>query len=304
MRKAFSMVELLFVIVILGIVASIGSEMIANVYKSYIVQRATHTASLKSELAINQIANRLLYRIDKSVLARKPDTNTTILGTTVYPLADIPLSGVDQYSALEWIGYENDGFTQSQQPAWSGFADLNDSNYTKFTTTGSKLTKEQTILQNLSGKTPSDTPAIIFNTAKYRTNTAYNAICMYSKTGCIFPVTIIDDTHFAFTTDGNRTAGQMIYSEFYKLAASAYAIVPENNVTRNGINVFDLILYSNYQPWEGESYDKGDRSILARNVSVFRFRQEPNSIRIKLCTIAPISATDQIATCKEKSVIR
>jgi len=307
-KKAFTMIELVFVIVVLGIVASIGSEIIVQVYESYIIQRATHNASLKSELAINQIANRLLYRIDKSVLARVPGNTAAVEGVDVYPLSKVPLgaAGVDTFTALEWIAYDNDGFTQSSQPAWSGFADLNASKYTAIVTTGSKLSNETIVLRNLEGNN-TIRPAIVFAAPTYRENEDYTATCMYSQTGCIFPVTFTGDNNLTFTTagtDGNRTAGKMVYSEFYKLAGSAYAIVPENNSTINDVNVSDLVLYSNYQPWAGENYTQGDRSLLIPNVSVFRFKQEPNSIRIKLCTVVAIGSKEQIATCKEKSVIR
>ncbi|MCW8821398.1 MAG: prepilin-type N-terminal cleavage/methylation domain-containing protein, partial [Sulfurovum sp.] len=63
LRTAFSMLELIFVIIILGIVSSIGAEIIAQVYESYIVQRATHRSSIKTELAATQIANRLTYAV-------------------------------------------------------------------------------------------------------------------------------------------------------------------------------------------------------------------------------------------------
>ncbi|MCB4762456.1 MAG: type II secretion system protein, partial [Sulfurovum sp.] len=43
------MLEVVFVTVILGIVASIGAEIIANVYESYIVQRAQYRAAIKTE---------------------------------------------------------------------------------------------------------------------------------------------------------------------------------------------------------------------------------------------------------------
>jgi len=308
-RKAFSMLELIFVIVILGIVSSIGSEIIVNVYESYIVQKASHKASIKSGLAINQIANRLQYRIDKSLLARKPGQTGIILATDVYPVNQVPISGannVDTFTALEWIGMENDGFTQSGQPAWSGFTDLNQSTFTSIVSTGSKLSNEGTILKNISGNTTAPSPAILFHTAEYRTGKRYDdTLCMYNANGCIFPVDYnTTDTNLTFTGGGDRNATDMIYSEFYTLAASAYAIVPENNTTVNGIPTSDLVLYSNYQPWLGENYTNGSRSILVRNVSVFRFKQEISSIRIKLCTIARISQNTQISTCKEKAVIR
>lgn len=305
-RKAFSLLELIFVIIILGIVSSIGSEIIVQVYQSYILQKSTHNASLKSELAINQIANRLLYRIDSSMLARIPGQTGIVEGTDVYPVDEVPLGGteINTYTALEWISYENDGLTQSQEPAWSSFTDLTESSFSSIKTTGSLLSNETSILNNLAGANPAPNPAIIFNTAEYRPGARYDALCMYHNNGCIFPVTIGNDTNLSFTGGGDRVAGQMIYSEFYQLLASANAIVPENSSTVNGVTTWDLALYSNYQPWLGDNYLDGRRSILARNVSVFRFKQEFNSVRIKLCTNARISKTENISTCKEKSVIR
>jgi len=50
-RKAFSIIEIVFVIVILGIVASIASDIIVQVYDSYIVQRAVYRVNYKTELA-------------------------------------------------------------------------------------------------------------------------------------------------------------------------------------------------------------------------------------------------------------
>jgi len=63
-KQAFTMLEIVFVIVILGVVASIGSKIIVQVYEGYIIQKAVHDASVKTELAINLLANRLVYRID------------------------------------------------------------------------------------------------------------------------------------------------------------------------------------------------------------------------------------------------
>ena len=67
------MLELIFVIVILGIVSSIGAEIIAKIYGQYIIQRAQHRASIKTELAATQIANRLRYAIPGTVYRIKSD---------------------------------------------------------------------------------------------------------------------------------------------------------------------------------------------------------------------------------------
>ena len=72
-QKAFTLLEVIIVILILGIVASIGSGIIANVYENYLLQRATYRASLKTELAAQQIANLLSYRIPHTTIAKNPN---------------------------------------------------------------------------------------------------------------------------------------------------------------------------------------------------------------------------------------
>lgn len=321
-NKAFTMLELIFVIIILGIVASIGSTVIAKVYESYIIQRAVHNASIKTELAINQLANRLAYRIDVSMLARKPG-NTGYNGAganpDIYPIFNVPIGQQNTYTAMEWINYDNDGFASSLQPGWSGFVDLNASAYASIKSIGSDLAQEQTVLTNLG---VANNPAIVFlGTDEYRNNAGasfiYDALTMYNPAGSIFPVTLAAGDVLTFTAGGDRTLGQMVYSEFYQLASSAYAVVPQRDATVGAVGpnggsmittnaeVWDLMFYYNYQPWvTGSTIANAPSSLLLKNVSVFRFKQEEHSIRIKLCTIEPIGDDDQISICKEKAVIR
>ena len=307
-RHGFTMLELIFVMIILGIVSSIASSAIVQIYESYIVQRSLHNASLKSELAINQLANRLTYRVDRSLLARKSGHTGIIEDTDVYPIRDVPISDVNDYDSLEWIAYENDGFASSASPGWSGFCDLDASSFTAIKSTGSSFTQENTILNNLAGTASGSTPnpAIIFTgTSKYQITKNYETLNMYHASGNIFPVTLAGNI-LTFTGGGDRNVTNMVYTEFYQLLASAYAVVPENEHTVNGVTVWDLILYSNYQPWLGENYTDGTSSLLAKNVSVFRFKEERNSIRIKLCTVESfgLESDKKMSSCKEKAVIR
>ena len=325
-KNAFSMLELIFVIVILGIVASVGSSIIVKVYESYIIQRAVHNASLKTELAITQLANRLVYRIDTSVVARVPGSTGNATPADIVPLRNILPSQANTHRTLEWIAYDNDGFsTQGSRvtgvtPAWSGFTDLLHANTdgTNIVSTGSTLGTETIILANLFPNMVN--PAIVFMAENYQDTPVvpipYDAMCMYGGgAGCIFPVTLAGNI-LTFTGVGNRTPGNMVYSEFYQLAGSAYAVVPVQTpangedipnlgVTVNGTPVWDLTLHYDYQPWEGENHltNVNNRSILLKKVSVFRFKQEENSVRIKICTTESIGTQD-VSICKEKAIIR
>ncbi|SFV55234.1 hypothetical protein MNB_SV-6-1905 [hydrothermal vent metagenome] len=210
-RGAFTMLELVFVIVILGIVASIGSELIARVYQGYILQRAQHRSSLKTELAVLQIANRLSQAIPGTVVRRlTKDGATENIGDPM--LLDTTGSG---YTVLQWVGADMDSFDSNSTPGWSGFCDVDASSDTSISTPGSKLSIANTIEKNLgrSGKF-----AIFF---------PYDMTAYFGS-----------GTSDTITLDNNVSK---IY-EHYKLAWTSYALVIENN---------DLYLYYNFPPTVG-----------------------------------------------------
>ena len=294
-RYGFTLLEVVFVVVVLGIVASIGSSVIVRVFESYIIQKATHNAALKTELAINQLANRLVYRIGQSVVARKADGS-------MLPLNSVDTTTSDDFNILEWIAYDNDSFSSSNLPGWSGFVDLDNSSSTKgVISTGSDLAHARTVISKLGGSAALNFVGI----TDYRTGVAKDINCLHNTTGagCIYPVDMSGTT--LSLKGGDIVSGAMVFSEYYQLARSAYAVVPVASTTIAG--TWDLTLYYNYAPWTGQTFSTPgvSKSILLRNVSVFRFKSDSgNSIRIKLCTIERISDTENISICKEKAVIR
>jgi hypothetical protein len=149
--------------------------------------------------------------------------------------------------------------------------------------------------------------AVLFreNNNYYSLNNEYNPICMglipedaNSSTDCIFRVSEHNNTAFNFL-DGKPK----IVTERYKLAWSAYAIAPEDP---DGDGLHDLMLYYNYQPWNGESYmdNTTSSSTLMHNVTVFKFSESGGVIRFKLCASENIGEDFNVTTCKEKVVIR
>ncbi len=287
------MLELVFVIVILGIVSSIGAEVIAKVYESYVMERATHRSSLKTGLAATQIANRLSYAIPGTVIGRK---STGFI--------DIDHLDANDYTILQWIGYDNDSFGAERVPGWSGFADIGLeatlTTATQLSTPGSALGTTSTIIAFLGGAGITDA-AIFFPSTFTVNNIGYDT----DKSGA-FPLTNVSTGELLGVTLTGKTI-----QEHYKLAWSSYAIVP---LLRDGTTpctpdtvsnqICDLHLYYNFQPWLGKAYTTGSHEILVRNVSVFRFTGSANTIRFKICQQEKISSTYKITSCKEKAVIR
>lgn len=303
-RSAFTLLEIIFVIVILGIVASIGTQIIVQVYERYITQKAIHNSSLKTELAATQLANRLAYSIPSAVIAREDDNR-------FYGTAAIPDNS--DANILEWIGYDADSFgsifNANRRPIWSGYCDTAASTKNAISTPGSRLRKLNTVVRHLSGSNtrmfdgailfPDITPHSVGFSETDRNDTRIHSIA--GRTGnTILNLDLVPNA---------RTI-----HEHYKLAWTAYAVVPtqldEATLKARGFKttdeIFDLTLYYDYQPWDGEKYsDAGVKSqLLITNVSVFRFTGSADSIRIKICQRETTGGTHTINSCKEKAVIR
>ncbi len=264
-RSAFTLLEVIFVIVILGIVASIGSELIVRVYQQYIVQRAQHRASIKTELAATQIANRLASAIPGTVYRIRTNNNYEPIDS------DFPSGSTgDDYKGLKWVGSDTDSFNATAIPGWSGFCDIDDSNQSTIKTPGSALSTTTAIINNLSASTPA--PIIYFP---------------YDPTP--YPATI------AGTIISPTGAGASHIVEHYKLAWTSYALVVEGG---------DLYLYYDFTATPTVAFSGKTRSLLMKNISTFKFKGAGRTIRFKICKEEQISENinENITACKEKAV--
>ncbi len=333
MQSAFTMIELVMVIVVLGIVSSIGAEIIAKVYENYILQRATHRANFKTELAAQQIANLLSYRIHGTTLARNPndrnssnDLNDTLLVTDPTQASD------NKHTLLEWIGSDIDSFGTAIPPGWNGFCDLDASGQSAIKTPGSKLSLASTVMSKLSNGTVSlassgKHPAIFFRNIRYQYDTStvpfteilYDPLSCMGMTGgsrnCISTVSRSGDETLNFVSMGSTN--KKVITEHYKLAWTAYAILPFKPGTDapcdTNASLCDLKLCYNYQPWEGDRITltasnklicPGSLSTIITNVSVFKFAEAGSTFRFKICNQENIGGDYNVSSCKEKAVIQ
>jgi prepilin-type N-terminal cleavage/methylation domain-containing protein len=273
LRRGFSVLELIFVIVVLGIVASIGSQIIARVYEQYITQKAQHLASVKVELAAQQIANRLRYAIAGTVYR--------IAGGALEPI-DSPLGlAPNAYTGIQWVGYDADSFDAAAQPGWSGFCDLRDGAYTPTTipTPGSNLTLTDTIIRNLSGGACTLTGSRIYFP---NDNTAYQ-INGWAGGGGVPQIQL--------------AAAPATMKEQYKLAWSSYRVD-----VRGGDLWLDYALPPLPPPLVGNAQINPVR--LMRQVSSFKFTATPAGVRFKLCKQDTIAGMERetVTACTEKVV--
>ncbi len=324
-RKALTLLEIIMVIVILGVIASIGSSIIVDSYRNYLLQNTTNKALMKTEIASQQIANLLSMRIPGTTISRNPNNLSDFL------LASSPTSVNDNnHSLLEWIASDKDSFSariaDAGKPGWSGFCDVDDSNSTVIKTPGSDLNFANSVMKNLSGgrvgldSNSTRHPAIFFRNRYYQYDDVNNNEVFYdvskcmglvdSNTSCISTVEKLSGSSNKLKfRSPSATRQHKVISEHYKLARTAYAICPRKRANGN----IDLILFYNYQPWEGDrlsssngdcNFTVGEQAVLVRNATVFKFAEVGNIFRFKLCTQESYGGDFNVTICKERAVIR
>ncbi|ASM38235.1 MAG: prepilin-type N-terminal cleavage/methylation domain-containing protein [Campylobacter sputorum] len=311
MKKAFTLVEVVFVIVIMAILALISSDLLANVYKNYIHTRSINELEYKTDIALEQISKRLSHRLKGSEIARLVEKESDKLTDTILSIKDDRPEDDKKY-ALEWIGksYETQILTHKtdNKVGWSGVSDLNFTkptalNETTFTSPGSKFDET---FKNTLKNVYSDKFGIFFITNQkpdIKKDFGYKDK-LHNK---IASGEIKDDDNITIIIPD----GMNEVSDMYYLLNTAYAVVPEktqdygekNKNQKSGENIFDLYLYYGYQPWEDINHDKAQKSLLAQNVSLFRFTQTQSGVIVmKLCMRTLDTDEIDFTVCKTKAV--
>ena len=304
-KRAFTMIEIIMVLVLFGIIAGIGAEIISKMYKNYIQSRTINYLQSQSNIAVEQIAKRLQYRIKDTTIARISGA-----GGDIKTLNDPAVN--TNYNVIEWIGYSNEAML-GNTPGWSGFIDLESATTSKtpgtLDTPGSNLNDVTTITTALNNDTAVGTFALIFKQrpAGFYDPNAQNGYGWRNAGATdidyLVPVKIGGATQFNIAITG-RPAD--VYEQYY-LAHTAYAIhrVANTDDGSNANDNFALALSYNYRPWiADETYDAASTAIIAEHVNLFRIKQVGSTIRIKLCLHdnGKSGAAQNLVACKEEVI--
>ena len=305
MKRAFTLLELIIVIVILGIIAMMSFNAMMNIYSNYFQTRTVNGLEMQTEIALEQISKRLEHRIKPSVIARKPSGG-------FLPLNDSRVNLNSGYEILEFIPYAyeifNDVPSGNKAGRYSGYVDLaNSSPATGLISPGSNFStevvetiKDLTCKDDASGcvdfKDKNGGVVAIFSDVYYDVQNSFGYKGISNLDIAKVGVKSTDGDTLEISGFANKQI-----SEQYHLAYTANAIVPEQSTdpkdAANG--VFDLNLYYDYRPWMGQGYKNGEKATLAKNVTRFVFIEKNGVIVLKLCMRAKNS---EITICKSKAV--
>ncbi|MDT8338669.1 MAG: prepilin-type N-terminal cleavage/methylation domain-containing protein [Sulfurimonas sp.] len=301
-RAAFTLLELIFVIVIMGILAKFGIELLSQAYKSFIFSSVNNRLQSQSSAAVETIASRLQYRIKDSVIAREADDD--FFGLAGY--------SDDNATILEWVATDIDGFRGNTAvlPHWSGIIDLDLSSSSVLVSPGTDTGELNTIIGVLS---PSATT--INNAAIYFVGSDSDIYTGYGWGGAIttqdvamHPIRSNGIANQFVPTNGatgadNNLSGVNVY-EYYQLAWTAYAVGIDDYDDTTGTGT--LKLWYDYQPWNGDTYlVKADgtetkSAVIMDDVSTFRFRAAGSIVKIQVCVNSDLM--EDYSLCKEKTI--
>ena len=291
MRKsAFTLLELIFVIVIIGILSKFGIELLFQAYKNFIFSSVNNALQSNSAAAVETIASRLQYRIKDSVIAREADGTVNALSGYTDGTATI----------LEWVGSDIDGFRGDSLPMWSGLIDLRhpNTNESVLVSPGTNTGALNTLIEVLSnGGSDINDSALYFIGSDSDIETGYgwngDLTAINTQNGAMHPIHSVSGQPAQFAPALGDFTGIDVY-EYYQLAWSAYAVV---HTPADG----NLTLYYDYQPWQGDGYANANgKVVLMENVDTFRFRAVGSIVKIQVCVKTDLMG--DYSLCKEKTI--
>lgn len=294
-RAAFTLLELIFVIVIMGILAKFGIELLSQAYKSFIFSSINNRLQSQSAAAVETIASRLQYRIKDSIIARKTAADYKALASSDYG---------DAATILEWVATDIDGFrgNSAVMPHWSGIIDIDLSSSSVLISPRTNTGELNTLISTLSNSNSGiDNAAIYFVGSDSDIFTGYGwGGAITTQDVAMHPIrrsATAGEENLLIPTNGatgadNNLSGVNVY-EYYQLAWTAYAVV---HTPADG----NLTLYYDYQPWEGQSYTDGASATLMEDVDTFRFKAAGSIVKIQVCVRTDLM--EDYSLCKEKTV--
>jgi len=243
-RSAFTMVELIMTIIIMGILASGAYISLAHLYTKSSKSKAISELSFDSTLISNQISALLTYRVPSTVIGYDSTTNSF---ESIYALSH-------EYGVLEWIGID---FENYKAKKYSSFIDFEKSNKDE-NTTYSPDTSIDTILTN-------------------NPNTALMFAGSFDEGGVVYGSDFNNsfgwhenNSSAIFSIKSNSTGNEIkltnrpskIYEKYY-LLKSAYAIARYSDIKQDAqcisnlnttVDNKTLFLFHSYYPWKGKTF--------------------------------------------------
>ncbi|MGZ8556538.1 MAG: type II secretion system protein [Sulfuricurvum sp.] len=252
-RRGFTFIELLFVIVILGIVGGIALEAVRQYYEGIFKTQEYSRRVAEADHILDQLTKYFENAIDKSIVNLDENKADGALdGTCVGRPTD---TSTGDYT-VAFVGVDNDSLRTTGKPGWS-------ETVAPVPFTGTTLTSDDADFSAAN--------AII--TGLYPTSDLANS-AIYNHQGAEYGC-----QYFNWNADNNLSAYYTINGvagNTLTLINNAVVASPDNDrkyLLRTGyafrvLNDGTFMMYTNFRPWKGELYTAAvKQNILGQNVA-------------------------------------
>lgn len=269
MRKGFTLIEIILVLVVLAILSAGTFKAIEAIYTRSAQAKAMTDLSLQSQIVLDQLSILLYNRIPNSVIGYTP-------GDICEPISDL----ITPRPILEWLAMADDELLRGD---YDGFIDMNASSKATFT-----LSTPHTIaLVNpdinlvFSGAFDGGSEDVTACSGAFGWHGAASDLSFDVSVG-VDNIVITDAVKPDF-----------IYEKYY-LTKTAYAVARGADVNVSGctidpslvVNDNTLLLFYDYQPYDGETFcgdgGVGEVAVLAQDVTAFSAQETNNIIRLSI----------------------
>ena len=312
-KKSFTLIELIFVIVILSLITIGSFKAIQMLYERYYQVNTITKFSILSQTTLDEVSSMLYYRIPLTAIG---------YSSTDGDFKQLQDVDDDKYSIFEWISEAYDAKKhmglEGLAYGYSGFIDLDASNKDTLTLVAKdfNITDVNNTLNKVfnNNQDLNKTAAIIFAgdldegevSADYNNSFGWHGH-EHNRTYLIHALKQVDnDANLTMTNDIN---GSRIYAKYY-LASSAWAIARGADINKSAecIKKFNiksselnntLFIFYNYRPWnletfcadphhDGKETNEGNVSILAKNITYFGVRAINAHLELKIQFTKPL----------------
>lgn len=302
--KAFTLIEMIISIVILGILSAGTFVSIKHLYLRVAKSKAMSDLSLDSQVIVDQISALLYDRVPSSVIGSNDDSRDDF--KSIYNVTT-------DFKILEWVGTSSEALKAGY---YSGFVDLDGSNRGT-NTTKTDIFNEQNITNILVDKfgltnNVLNSTAIIFTGAfDNGVLSDINSSFGWHNTNhnLVYTINSVNDNNITLAIRPDE-----IYEKYY-LVDSAYAIargkdvnlskpiMQDLNATFKNVGDNTLFLFYNYRPWKNETFYDGNVTILSKEAKAFEVGLINDSIYFNLTLQRHIKGSDNNVTISKQKVV-
>ncbi len=297
MRRGFTLVEMIFVLIVTAILAAGTFKATEALYIRTAKTKALTDLSLQTQIVLDQLSILLYNRIPNSVIGYSP-------GGACEPIDEL----TDSRPVLEWLGMDDDALLNRE---YDGFVDMNASVKATYTlsTPGNTLTDATDRNLIFAGALDAGAQEVSPCAGAFGWH-GNDSNLSYGIAMSVDAVTI---------TDANKKP-DFIYEKYY-LTNTAYAVARGQDIDLSASCITDLGLFVNddtlflfydYQPYSGDTFcaDSGTKGVKSGNVTIlsydvkaFNARAVNDVIRLSLESERVIrGASNDVRVSKQKGV--